>query len=536
VALFAGLVLLVLATFTDYGTSWDEYEHARYGDDIVSYFASGMSSAAVPDHHQSYGGGYNLSAALFSQLVPHVRSTANHLFTGLLGLVGLMGAWRLGRLLGGASAGLLSLVLLAALPAYYGQMFNNPKDLPFAVGYVWVLYFLCRLIQAGPKAPSRVWIGLAVSIGLGMTVRIGGLLGLGYLAIIVGLQWLAFIARERRGRPAVELLGNLTLRTMLVTALAWGLMVLPWPYAHRAPFTAPFESLGKFSEFSFSTRTLFRGAYVKPNPPPWDYVPGYLLVQLPDVLWLCLAVGVLMLLVCLARPSLRRVLCTWRGASLALLSFAIVFPIGFAILRRATIYDGLRHFLFVLPPLAVLGAVAASKLLRWLAERSKAAFYVASAVLALGVAAVGVEMAQLHPYQYVYFNRMGGGLAAAASKYETEYYAHSFRELGQSLADHLWKTERDRYLNGDYKLLGCGITEYLLEDHVPANFSIFREPALLWRPHDYDFYLTYRRLRCDERRTHLPLVVAVERQGVALNVARDKRQHRDGNEEGGSKP
>lgn len=524
VGLFAGLVLLALATFTDYGTSWDEHDHAAYGDDIVSYFASGMSEAAIPDHHQSYGGGYNLLAALFSTLVPHARSTSNHLFTALLGLVGLMGVWRLGRLLGGAAAGLLALALLATLPAYYGHMFNNPKDLPFAAGYVWALYYLCRLIQEGPRASPRLWIALAVSIGLGMTVRVGGLLGIGYLVMILGLQWLRYSLHERRLEPALQLLAGITLRSLLVTAVAWALMILPWPFAHRAPLTAPFESLSRFSDFSFNTRTLFRGRYVPSNPPPWDYLPGYFLVQLPDVLWLCLAVGALTLLLCLARPRLRRSLWSWRGGSVALLLFAIVFPISYAIVGRSTIYDGLRHFLFVLPPLCVLAALAASNLIRWLTERSKPAAYAALTVLGFGLAAVALDMVQLHPYQYVYFNRMSGGLQAAAPRYETEYYAHSFRELGQKLADHLWQAERSRYLNEDYKVLGCGIVDFLLDEHVPANFSVFREPTLLWRPHDYDFYATYRRLRCDERRTHLPLVVAVERQGVTLNVMRDMRE------------
>lgn len=203
IVLFAGLVLIALTTFTDYGMSWDERGHARHGNDIVKYFEAGMSEAAIPGHRHAYGGGYNLSAALFNNLVPHKRITSNHLFTALLGLLGFLGTWRLGRLLGGAAGGLLALLLLATLPAYYGQMFNNPKDLPFAVGHVWVLYYLCRLIQTGPRGPWSLWIALALAIGLGMSVRIGGLLSIAYLAMIMGLQCLAFWLRVRRAKPAL---------------------------------------------------------------------------------------------------------------------------------------------------------------------------------------------------------------------------------------------------------------------------------------------------------------------------------------------
>jgi hypothetical protein len=517
IALFAGLVLTALATFTDYGMSWDETGHARYGDDIVKYFQAGMTEAAIPDHRESYGGGYNLSAALFSNLVPHKRITSNHLFTALLGLLGLIGTWRLGRLLGGAAGGLLALLLLATLPAYYGHMFNNPKDLPFAVGYVWVLYYLCRLIQAGPKAPLGLWVALTVAIGLGMTVRIGGLLGIAYLVMILGLQWVGFCLRERRAKPALQLLGGLTLRGVFVTAVAWALMILPWPAAHHAPFSVPFHALTGFTKFGHAATTLFRGEYVPSNPPPWDYLPRYFAVQLPDVLWLILAIGALMLAVHLARPNLRGALWSWRGASIAFLVFAVLFPPAYAILRKSTIYDGLRHFLFVLPPLCVLAAVATSNLLRWLAEHyRKHVAYVTAAVLGLGVAAVVVEMVELHPYQYVYFNRMSGGLQAAATQYETEYYAHSFKELGEKLADRLWETERDRFLNGGYKMQGCSVFPFIVMEHMPANFSFPNTRGT-------DFYAGYRRVGCVDRLTDLPLVVAVERQGVVLNVIRDRR-------------
>ena len=47
---------------------------------------------------------------------------------------GLLGSWKLGRLLGGPAAGFTALTLLVLTPVWYGHMFNNPKDMPFAVG------------------------------------------------------------------------------------------------------------------------------------------------------------------------------------------------------------------------------------------------------------------------------------------------------------------------------------------------------------------------------------------------------------------
>jgi hypothetical protein len=287
----------------------------------------------------------------------------------------------------------------------------------------------------------------------------------------------------------------------------------------RAPFSLPFQALGGFSKHYFDAPTLFRGAYVPPNPPPWNYLPDYFLIQLPDVLWLILAIGALTLAVYLARPELRRSLWSWRAACIALLLFAVLFPPTYAILRKATIYDGLRHFLFVLPPLCVLASLAVLNLLNWLSERSKPAAYATTALLGLGVLAVVVEMVELHPYQYVYFNRTSGGLPAAASQYETEYYAHSFKELASTFADQLWETERGPYLDGDYQISSCKIEPFILMEHLPANFSFAEGKS--------DFYAGYLRAGCIYLYPDLPLITVVERQGVALNVVRSWRPEQE---------
>src|SRR5438309_1015667 len=82
---------------------------------------------------------------------------------------------------------LSGIVLLLLTPNYYCQMFNNPKDIPFAVGGVWATYYIVRLLPSLPRPPWRLLVKLGLAIGLAMGVRVGGLLFLCYLALIVGL-------------------------------------------------------------------------------------------------------------------------------------------------------------------------------------------------------------------------------------------------------------------------------------------------------------------------------------------------------------
>ena len=75
-------------------------------------------------------------------------------------------------------------------------------------------------------------------------------------------------------------------------------------------------------------------------------------------------------------------------------------------------YNGIRHFVFVIPPLAVLGGLAG----RWIgANGSRAgrpALVAAAAVLLAGLAPPVVEMVRLHPYEYTHFNRSPVAFAA----------------------------------------------------------------------------------------------------------------------------
>ena len=71
-------------------------------------------------------------------------------------LFGVAGCWKLGRVLGGPRAGFLALIFLLLTPNYYGQMFNNPKDIPFAVGAVWATYYMVRILPSLPHPPLRL--------------------------------------------------------------------------------------------------------------------------------------------------------------------------------------------------------------------------------------------------------------------------------------------------------------------------------------------------------------------------------------------
>ncbi len=84
-----------------------------------------------------------------------------------LNLLGMTVVWRIGRRIAGPLAGLLALVLLACCPEYYGHMFMNPKDTPFAVAMAILLFGLVKTFERYP-APRFGATGL---LGVGAVDR-----------------------------------------------------------------------------------------------------------------------------------------------------------------------------------------------------------------------------------------------------------------------------------------------------------------------------------------------------------------------------
>lgn len=128
-AILATVLVLVAATFQNYGISWDEEIQNTYGKKILSFYLSGFEDRSVFVHFNLYlyGGSFDLIAAMANAVSPFGEYETRHLLGGLVGLLGLAGVWRLGRLFGGPRVGFLALLLMVVTPAYYGHMFINPK-------------------------------------------------------------------------------------------------------------------------------------------------------------------------------------------------------------------------------------------------------------------------------------------------------------------------------------------------------------------------------------------------------------------------
>ena len=425
--LFYGLVafygIVVLMTFSQYGITTDEPLHVTYGEHIAQWYGSLFRDHTIftASNLWLYGGFFDVVIYVLKQVVPMDVYELRHLVCGLVGVLGVLGAYKIGSLLGGARAGFLAALFLILTPRYYGHVFNNTKDIPFAVGYLWSLYYLIRSVGVLPHLSRDLVWKLGVVLGLTFGIRSSAALLVCYLGLFFGLRYIQVWRFE--DVTIVQDWRRQILRLFGVGGGAYVTVFPFFPYLHLYPLTGVWDSLTAFSKFPEVHYNFFEGAYVASNMLPWYYIPKWLLMTVPEFVMMGLVVGMAFLV--FGRVS--GWLSSARVLQVGLLVFAGLFPIVFGMISHTPLLNGIRHLTFVVPPLVIVSALGISEVL-WILRRVWV-LRATGVVVGGAMLAVVFDMVTMHPNQYVYFNRIfGGGLAEASTLYDTDYWNHTYKQ------------------------------------------------------------------------------------------------------------
>ncbi len=302
----------------------------------------------------------------------------------------------------------------------------------------------------GSALPAGVLLGITISIRV--LGPFAGLMVIGY-------------ALWKMGKRSI-------LPLCLYAAVAIVAMYLTWPYLWPNPVGHLVESVRVMSEYPWKGQVLFAGTSYASTDLPRSYLPVLLGIQLTEPVWFLFIAG----LAILVYRSIRREM---QSRALLVLTCAwFVLPLLGFIVTRSPLYDNFRQVIFILPPVFLLAGVAFQKIRRPVLQ---------AAIVALLVLPGIVDGVQLHPYEYIYYNRFVGGVHGAFRHFELDYWGTSYREAAA-------------YLNAV----------------APANATVWVEgPAhllqLYVRP-DLKTYSTYEA----ERAPHYDYVVALSRYDLDL--------------------
>jgi len=507
----AAVALIASLTFRDYGLGWDDYTHAEYADLLLRMYGSGFRDTGALSFANlyMYGGGFDMAAALLHKVIPLELFETRRLLGAVVGVIGLAVTWRLGRRVGGPLAGLVALLLLALCPTFYGHMFMNPKDAPFAVAMVILMLGLVRLAEEYPQ-PSPLTT-LLVGLGAGLSIGSRVLGGLALVYALVGFVPLFLEEiRTQSAREAAHRLLHVVYVLFPGLILGYLVMGLIWPWSIMQPGN-PLQAVTYFSHFFEKPwKEMFDGALVSVPDMPWSYLPTLFALQLPEVLLGLLTAGVVGSFMSLSRsdvPGRRKTI-------LLMLTLAATLPLLIAMLKRPALYNGIRHFIFVIPPMTVLAGTAFARGMNWLKENRRSWQPAAVSVFSFGLLLPLGEMIRLHPYQYTHFNHIAGTVRAADDLYMLDYWGLALKQASDGLRDEINERQEVPPHGRKWKVAVCG-------PQRPAQVALGPDFTIGWDSHAADFAMTLGEFYC--KGLTAPVLVEIKRDDVVFARVYDIR-------------
>ena len=413
----AALALLVamIALSRDFGATWDERALQKLGELIWDLYGGRISR---PDFFGSFELNFGYTR-IYGLLVEFLSTAAQHVVPGdlwivrhyinaIFGWAGVVFAFLMASRWFGQRAGWLAAVLLLCMPRYVADSMNNPKDLPFAVLMLAASYYILSVRTEYPYFSWSHALKLAATIALAINVRSMGLMLLGYTGLALAIAVAA--SRDFEPRRLAAAAGRYAVIGVL--ALVGGCVF--WPWAQEQPLTRPFEAFFMASGFNWGNPSLFMGQAVGGGAVPWYYLPTWLAITVPIVV-----------LVGMAFAAMRVALPTPSRARLAALWGLLLFPAIAAMVRHLSLYDGVRHMLFIVVPMAVLAAAGWDFLFRSVPRKTLA---LAAGAFAVMIAEPFLFQIRNHPNQAVYFTPMAGGPRGAFGRYDMDYWGNCVLE------------------------------------------------------------------------------------------------------------
>jgi hypothetical protein len=523
--LLTALVAIALLTFHDYAVSNDEGLQHHYGELILQYYRSGLTDRAVFDFRDLYlyGGLFDIIAVRLADIFPLFDTyDLRHILCALIGIGGIAATAATARTISGPRAGFIAAVALAVCGCWYGGMFNHTKDIPLAAAMMGATYLLIRVVRELPRPRLALVLLFGLFAGCALGMRVLALLLVFYAAFAILLAMPDPRGGQWRASGAFVLKSALCLAPGFI--VAYLMMIAAWPWSALSFFN-PVRGLFEFANFQYHIETLLDGEIYRMETVPRLYVPIYILIRVS-----LMTLGGAAIAVAFAglSPLARRAcLGAERRRDIALVALAVAFPLACQVIARGPAFTGLRHFLFVLPPLAVLAGVGIDAATTALASFKRPLAFAVLAASGLWFTWNASVLLRLHPYEYLYYNRVVGGLEGANRRYEEDYWVNIMPEAVYQLEEYLDRIEHVGKAASprNYTVAVCG-ERVSFERERYAFERRLKRARLRWigmqQWGQADFFITPTHLSCDKILDG-KIVVTISRLGVPIGYVKDRR-------------
>lgn len=428
VSFFIFLLIIILLTYKNYGIGWDENRFVSTGKYHIINFLKliGINSNLQDDtskyyyfdvkgHTASHGILFDVITVGLSLFFNRITYETFHLIRGLLTIPTFLITGLITSSLANPLIGLASMILLLLTPRFWGNIFPTPIDVPTALffslatgSFIWYL-------------KSNRSYKKAILLGIPMGIAIVQRLILAYVLLLSLLVLLILYLTEKKPK-----LKQLIIEGSIISLSSLFFMHLSNPYLFTHPISGLIEMYKLNTGFPFNANVLFDGQSIHASNLPWYYLPKYILITTPISHLILLLVGIIISIFNIFNKSINN------KQKTIYLYLLLLFLSPFIInaIINPVLYDSWRMFLFLCVPMTILMGLGLFQLYKlFIGFFKKAKFSIVFfAVFAIALLPTIREMKILHPYEYVYFNSLVGGLKGAEGKYETDYWGLGMKE------------------------------------------------------------------------------------------------------------
>lgn len=439
-------ILVALFTFRSYGLSWDEPLFYEYGDALGyaysprEWFSGNFdlenSYGPSAEDHKTRGPAYLLLARNFVYGLEALGSdsaSAWHLINFLFFQLGVYFLYRLASRWMTSFAALAASAFFSWQPLLWGHAFINPKDPPFLVFFLAACCLgfdmMDAIVDDKPKK-RRLVLAAGFCLGIATSIRVLGPLA-GIFVIIYGAfalrqSLISMISISRPINTPSPSLPKFLNSILLYAGIAILVTVATWPYLWENP-VARFSDVARFmSDNPTQLSVLFNGEVFRADEMPRRYIPFMLAATLTEPTWvlffLGLGTGFWKFVKDRGNSRLR--------VSLLLTLLWLVLVLIYVMVMQPAVYDGLRHFLFILSPTFVFVGFAFEWIGRYVRNNW---LHAGTVLLILSPGMIGIH--QLHPYEYTYYNSFVGGTGGVFRSYETDYWLTCYKEAVEAFEE-----------------------------------------------------------------------------------------------------
>lgn len=452
--LIAALWTIFFPALDQYNVTWDEaLGDLFFGERYFSYFTSfdsrylDFSQDAYPPERQpnlfvspfkgrpwEYYPVANTLAAATSEILGRQLGLLDvfdgfHAVNLLLAAVLLWVLFREVERRDGQLAAFSACVLLFTAPRIVCDLMANIKDFPLLVFFTLAVLLFFRAFEQGSRRGILV-AALVLALALGTKAN-----ALFFPAIPLLVWALGGTPKPFQGRVR-----QLLATGVIAAVLCLGTLFALWPYLWAKPLERV-EEHWKYIAVRARVIELQEGESGQVITRAESAAPAAeaVLLTTPPVFLLAALAGALL--------ALRQAIKTRDRWSILLLVWPLV-VFGRYLVPNAVNFDGVRHFLELFPPLAILAARAIAALAEWVREKVSGSGrrYLPGLVAGLLLLPGAVVTWLSHPFEITYWNSFAGGFAGAREKnlpQVGDYWGMSYR-LGFEWLNQ--NAEKDAYL------------------------------------------------------------------------------------------